>query len=210
MVNDSIVEYTEQEEKIFHAALKVFAKHGKSGARIQDIADLAGINKALVHYYFRSKERLYDSVFTFVITKYFRLISESMSRASDFETMLKEFISTYIETISSNPELPQFLFGEIIRDSEAVYERIANRIQHIPANPLQAFESSMKKAIESGQIRDTSPAHTFLSIIGASVVLMIAQPIARVALPTIDYDYDEILSQRKHHVFDIIYNGLRQ
>ena len=60
-------EYTETEKKIFLAALEVFGREGRNGARMQQIADLAGINKALVHYYFRSKDKLYEEVLSYVV-----------------------------------------------------------------------------------------------------------------------------------------------
>ena len=83
------------EEKIMEAAKIVFMKYGLYGARMQDIADKAGINKALLHYYFRSKERLFDKIFEQALSRYF----DNMQVWTDETLSLKEKIFKFIESI---------------------------------------------------------------------------------------------------------------
>ena len=80
------------EEKIIEAATKIFLEKGKDGARMQEIADRAGINKALLHYYFRSKEKLYQEVFSNELKHFFTSILGTIKERQDF----KEFIQTFI------------------------------------------------------------------------------------------------------------------
>ncbi len=202
-------ELSEQEENIFQAALLVFAREGKEGATIQDIADKAGINKALVHYYFRSKEKLYDAVFGFVLERYFLTLAEALKAQPDFSSTLKYFIARYIDTFMRFPQLPRFMFGEILRDSEAVAARFQKRVERWPTNPFLAFRESLEKAVASGEIRKVDPVHTFLSVIGASVVILMIHPIARGIIPEVRDNLDRIIEERKQQVYDLIYNGLR-
>lgn len=101
------------EEKIMEAAKEVFMKHGLYGARMQDIADKAGINKALLHYYFRNKEKLFDQVFEKALSQYF----EQMNVFSDVSIPLIERIYRYIDNIidffSEYPQMSMFIIKEI-------------------------------------------------------------------------------------------------
>lgn len=202
-------DYTEQENKIFRAALRVFAGHGKDGATIQLIADEAEANKALVHYYFRSKERLYSAVFGYVLKNYFRLLAESMTVEKSFKMMLAGFVERYINMLRDNPDVVQFIVGELIRNPEQVHDQIAANIGVLPVNPFQAFSAQMQEAIDRGEIRDSNPMHTFISILGACIMPFIMYPIGKVVMPEFREDMNGVMEQRKQHVFDLIYNGLR-
>ena len=101
------------EEKIIEAATKIFLEKGKDGARMQEIADRAGINKALLHYYFRSKEKLYAEVFSNELRKFFRSILGTIKESEDFKDFIQTFINLYIDTISKNPKLFRFILWEI-------------------------------------------------------------------------------------------------
>src|SRR5512143_197254 len=106
-------ELSDTEKKIFTASLAVFAEYGKEGARMQDIADRAGITKALVHYYFRSKDRLFEKVFEYIFRTYLSQIGEAVAEAPDFRTSLKRFIDTYIDLVAANPVIFNFMFHQL-------------------------------------------------------------------------------------------------
>src|SRR3982751_3647938 len=94
------------EEKILSAAKKAFLTKGMDGARMQDIADKAGINKALLHYYFRSKDRLFEMIFLEEARKFMpRIATIMLSELTLFEK-IEKFVDQYIDTLSQNPLLP--------------------------------------------------------------------------------------------------------
>ena len=97
------------EDRILEAAKTVFMKHGLYGARMQDIADTAGINKALLHYYFRSKEKLFDKVFEGALVKYFK----QMDVFSDSSLPIKQRVFKYVDNIidfyAEYPQMSMFI-----------------------------------------------------------------------------------------------------
>lgn len=113
------------EEKILEAAKTVFMKHGLYGARMQDIADNAGINKALLHYYFRNKEKLFDQVFENALSQYF----EQMNVFSDTSVPLIERINKYIDNIidffSEYPQMSMFIIKEISINPDLFRSKVA-------------------------------------------------------------------------------------
>jgi TetR/AcrR family transcriptional regulator len=94
--------YSDTERQIFDAALQEFARKGRDGARMQAIADAADINKAMLHYYFRNKDRLYEEVFAFSMRRFMAAFGASLSATPTFEETLRVFIDGYVDFIRDN------------------------------------------------------------------------------------------------------------
>ncbi len=110
------------EESILVAARKVFESKGFDGARMQEISDLAGINRALLHYYFRSKEKMFERIFDEALERLMPLLSTwDHDPEESWESKLKRFISTFITFLKANSML--FLLREIIRKPDLLASR---------------------------------------------------------------------------------------
>ena len=94
------------EEKILNAAQRVFVEKGMDGARMQEIANEAGINKALLHYYFRTKQKLFEAIFKKVFKSILPNIMEMVHSDLPIEKKLEIFIEKYIELLLKNPFVP--------------------------------------------------------------------------------------------------------
>ena len=98
------------EKLIMEAAKKIFGRKGLDGARMQEIADEAGINKALVHYYFRSKEKLFEAVVNETFLSFFPKVLSLMSNPSiSLFKKIESFVNLYISLIQENPHIPGFM-----------------------------------------------------------------------------------------------------
>jgi TetR/AcrR family transcriptional regulator len=201
--------YSETEEKIFQAAIEEFAERGKDGARLQGIADRAGINKALVHYYFRSKDRLYSSVFEHLIRKYLSSLGDSVVDASDYKTTLKRFIDSFVDLIEQRPDIPRFMLKELSSGSQIFRDKfrelIADGSFRTPENMIRQY----RNGVESGEIRDLDAVQTMVSLLGAIVYLYAAFPVVSLLRPEIAEHRPEFIKQRKEHLFELFYNGLK-
>src|SRR5918997_7044366 len=93
------------EERILDAARAVFVRHGTAGARMQEIAQEAGVNQALLHYYFRSKDRLAEAVFRQVAGRLLPTVFEILGSDLSIEEKVERFVSLYIDTLSRSPFL---------------------------------------------------------------------------------------------------------
>ena len=97
------------EEKIFESATEVFVEKGMDGARMQDIANHAGINKALLHYYFRTKDQLFNKVFEMIAGKMFRKFAPVFDENLSLEEKIRFFFRAHISFLQENPRLPAFI-----------------------------------------------------------------------------------------------------
>ena len=112
------------EERILTAARQVFLSRGMDGARMQDIADEAGINKALLHYYFRSKDQLFERIFLEVanafLPKVFAILDSDLTLFEKIERFCKEYISQVMTT----PYVPIFILNEINRQPQEFLKKV--------------------------------------------------------------------------------------
>ncbi|MCB0436733.1 MAG: TetR/AcrR family transcriptional regulator, partial [Mangrovimonas sp.] len=104
------------EAKILNAAESVFQRKGMDGARMQEIANEAGINKALLHYYFRSKQLLFEAVFKKAFSLLAPQLNKILNDDSSVEDKIKNFSFNYISFISEHPYLPNFIISELNRN----------------------------------------------------------------------------------------------
>jgi len=206
MVND---EYTETEEKIFLAALEEFGINGKQGARMQAIADRAGFNKALVHYYFRKKDNLYDKAFDFVIRRFFFRILDSLDTDKSFPELMYDVISLYMDILESNPSLRKFLLREVSDGAPVLSESLRRAFTpDIPTVP-EMFIRKFNDAVHRGVFRPLDPIQTLITLLGACVFFFVGFPVLSSFLPDLTKHRERMLAERKQHIYDILLHGLQ-
>ena len=201
-------EYSETEEKIFRAAIEEFAENGKRGARMHAIADHVGCNKALVHYYFRNKERLYEEVFDFLFSRFFITVHHAITDAPTFQETLTRFVDEFTEFLEEFGPYPILMLKEMDMDSKKKrFERIK---EQTGTGPMSLFREKMEQAVERGEIRGLNARQTFMSIMGECTYLFIAFPVLSLSNPEAAEHKKEIIEERKQHIIDLIYNGLKK
>ncbi|HPT72272.1 MAG TPA: TetR/AcrR family transcriptional regulator [Candidatus Cloacimonadota bacterium] len=199
---------SETEERILSAATEIFLSKGKEGARMQDIANHAKINKALLHYYFRSKDHLYYIVFEMIFTKFIRSFMMNLHFENDFKSDLRNFIYAYIDAISKNQQIFRFFVWEIHSRSENIGKIIPKVFENLGyrSNP---FIEIIERAIETNQIRRVEPAQLFINIVSLCVFPFLAKPIIENFLPVTQISMKSYTEDRKRVVFDFIWNGIQ-
>src|SRR5688500_13463012 len=101
------------EQRILEAARVVFVRRGTAGARMQEIAAEAGVNQALLHYYFRSKERLAEAVFRQVAGRILPTVFEILGSDLAIEEKVERVVSLYLEAFTRSPFLPGYILSEL-------------------------------------------------------------------------------------------------
>ena len=194
------------EKKILDAAKVVFLKKGFDGARMQEIADEAKINKALVHYYFRSKDKLFDAIFREAFQQFLPQIAEIMTTQKPLFEILEIFVDSYITMLSNNPHLPSFVMHEINRNPE----RIVNIIKSSGIKP-EYLEKAIQKEIKAGIINPIKPIHLIINIIAMCLFPFMARPIIQGFMFNGSSEaYKKFLSERKKEVTSFIINSIRK
>ena len=127
MVKKNKIKNISAEEKILAAAHKVFTTKGMNGARMQDIADEAGINKALLHYYFKDKDKLFETIFVVEAQRFFPKITMIFQSDAPLFEKIENFVSEYIDEMQENPYLPWFVINEMNRDPEKLWIKFGGK-----------------------------------------------------------------------------------
>lgn len=194
------------EQKILEAAKKVFIQKGLDGARLEEIASEAGINKALLHYYFRSKENLFETIFDQMIAKIAPDFTAIVESNKPIEEKIEHFVYRYIDFVSENPQLPVFMITEVNRNPERMKD-ILGHTQNFAK--MQQFAFQMITEMQVGRIKAFNPLHLILNIISLCVFPFIAKPVIQAVLQIKDNDLSIILHQRKEEVSRFLREALR-
>jgi AcrR family transcriptional regulator len=160
------------EEKILEAATNVFVAKGMDGARMQEIADEAGINKALLHYYFRSKEKLFEAIFSGIIQFAFPEISRIVKSELPVVEKIELVINAYIDLLRKHPFIPGFVMKELNRDPSGLFKMVLK----FGFNPQVIFDQ-MQAAMDRGEIIQMKPTHLTANIISMCVFPFAARPV---------------------------------
>lgn len=189
------------EEKIYEAARQVFILKGMDGARMQEIADEAGMNKALLHYYFRSKENLFKAVFKDIFTKFFRKVGTALLSDAPVKEKLAVFIDGYVDLIQANPYVPQFIINEINRDPQMLKTLMIES----GVEPQKIIEMFANQANKDNLIK-IDPRHIVVSIIGMLLFPIAARPLLQMIYFNDDQEaYTWFLSERKEMVKNMVF-----
>ena len=193
------------EEKILLAAKKSFFEKGYDGAKMQDIANDAGINKAMLHYYFRSKELLYEKVnmsFAKVIIPQINSLVDT--ELNIFQT-IENFVEIYLEFLQKNPDLPSYFIGEMNRNHDMFFKVLSE----IATQPnFIAFAQKIYSAIEQKEIRPVNPIQLILNIISLCIFPYLAAPMLQYATQSDDTFIGEIIANRKKEITSFILQSL--
>lgn len=192
------------EEKILNAAQTVFIQKGMDGSRMQEIANEAGINKALLHYYFRTKQKLFEAIFKNVFKQIFPNLKAFIISDMPIEDKLGIFIEKYISLLLKNPFLPTFILKEINRDPEF----LASIMKSQGVNPMEVIQM-FEKEMEAGTICKMDPRDLMINILGLSIFPFAAKPLMNIMFfDNGKKDYNDFLVKRKTTVKEFILNSI--
>jgi TetR/AcrR family transcriptional regulator len=194
------------EEKIFESATDVFIEKGMDGARMQDIADRAGINKSLLHYYYRTKDHLFNAVFEMIASQMFRKFAPVLDKNFTLEEKIRFFFREHIAFMQKNPKLPSFILNEIHRNPD----RIRKLVQRIDIEKLwTTLEVQHKEELKRYNITKENIPQFMTTVAGMSVFPFAAKPIISSIMEKMGYNFDEYIEERKEYAADFVINALK-
>jgi len=195
------------EEKIFDAATEEFEEKGFSGTRMQNIADRAGINKALLHYYFRTKEHLFDEVFTKLAKTMFIRLSPVMEKDMTLEEKVRFFYREHIDFLSKNPKLPGFICNEINNNPK----RMQQLLRMVDFKTLwQNMVKHNSDELSKYNITEENLPQIMTTIASLSVFPFAARGIIEVILENVGVDFDKYIEDRKDFAADFVIRALKK
>ncbi|MCC7232755.1 MAG: TetR/AcrR family transcriptional regulator [Bacteroidia bacterium] len=197
--------YCRNELLICEAAKRVFITHGLEGARMQDIADEAGMNKAMLHYYFRSKEKLFHIIFEKELENFFSNMKSILAGDASIQEKILRIIEEEMDSMLSNPRLPMFIFNELSRDPDHFLLKIHNSGA---GETFNSFSRAIRQAGESGQIKPVHPEHLFLDMMSLIVYPFISRPVINAVLKINNQEFGEFIQERKRYISALILESL--
>lgn len=157
------------EEKIQAAAERIFVRDGYDGARMQAIADEAGINKALLHYYFQSKEGLFRKVFLAKLSSFLPRVGAYFFSERSLLNKMEYFVDAYLDLLIKNPEVPQFVL--------ATMRKYPDFLQLFPRQFFLGILEYIQSEVDAGNVRPVQPRQFFTSVMGMIIFPFLGWPI---------------------------------
>lgn len=201
------------EERILDAARKVFIRRGTSGARMQEIAAEAGVNQALLHYYFRSKERLSVAVFQQLASRLFPALIVTLASDASIDEKIDRVIALYLENLAQNPFLPGYIISELHHHPERIPLMLASATGVDPAAMLAGALSRLGQQIEervrAGTMRPISPQQFAANLISLCVFPFAARPMMSMAFSLDDAGFQRFIDERRRELPQFFKQAIR-
>lgn len=199
---------SDTKQRILSAAAKVFAAKGEAGARIQEIADLAKVNKAMIYYYYDNKDGLYERVVDMVVEKTFGEMASVAATDTSPDKKIRQIVDVYVDLYIRHYDLFQLLLIEIVSGGEALSKSVLRYKDTFEQQPDRIPANVIQQGIDEGIFRPLNSEHTFMSLIGMTLIYAFGRPIANIILGIEDTNMEVFLEERRQHVTDLLLNGL--
>lgn len=201
------------ERRILEAARQVFMRRGTAGARMQEIAEAAGVNQALLHYYFRTKDRLAAAVFREAASRLGPAVATVLGSDQPLEEKVEQFVHLYIDTVRQHPFIPGYILAEMHHHPERLATLAAGAGGHSPAalaRPLiEKLATQLHQGALEGRFRSIAAEQFLVNVVALCVMPFAARPALVLALNFDDESFDRFLDERRVELPRFIMGAIR-
>ena len=188
------------EQRILDAAHVVFVRRGTAGARMQEIAAEAGVNQALLHYYFRNKEQLALAAFQRAGKGFMPAVVQVLASPGELEDKVRRIVRLEIEALSRAPYLPGYIIGEVTHRPERAAQLIAAVTgltpQELGPRVLGALKRQIDERVHAGVMRAIAPESFIVNLMSLCIFPFAARPMAQAMLGFDDTRFDQFIARR--------------
>jgi len=196
------------EKAILDAARKVFTRKGFAAARMDEIAREAKINKALLHYYFRSKENLFDLVFEQRLGEFFGALAGILAKPMPLMEKIAAIVAQDIDMLRSRPDLPIFVLQELAHNPERLVEA-ARSVNMGPFTLMKSFKLQVADAVEKKEIKPIDGGQLLINIMSMAIYPFIAKPLIKAVQGMDESQFDRMIQQRKKEVARFVRDAIK-
>ena len=196
--------YDEAERRILDAAHRVFLRRGTSGARTQEIADEAGVNKSMLHYYFRTKENLAHAVFQLAAQEWLSGLGDVLETDAPLETVVREVIAAEVKAVEERPYLTGYLFAELHQRPERVHEALRATQ---PPN-MSGLREHLEAAVAEGRIAPISAEEFIVNLVSLIVFPPAASGVFKALLGIEPDMWDAAMTDRTERLTEFFLRGV--
>ena len=201
------------EQRILDAAHDVFVRRGSAGARMKEIAETAGVNQALLHYYFRSKERLAEAVFRHAARQLMPRVIAVLASEATIEEKVERVVHLELEQLSRAPYLPGYILSELSHNPERVHQLIGAMMGIEPDGFVPQIFTTLKRQIDArvraGTMRRIAPEQFVINLLALCIFPFAAKPMLMALLHLDQQGFERLIAQRKKEITTFFLKGLR-
>lgn len=204
-------------EKIISASIKVFADKGKYGTTMDEIAKMAKVNKAMLYYFFSTKENIYNETVSTVLINIhrnnFTQFKHKLFKLEDPLEMIKAIVKNHLSALSSNLNYTKILIEAMVHNPMEI-SKTAENIKNFhsqnsnDADTRKRILELYKKGVSEGKVRDIDPDQMMISIMGMTLIYFISKPISQMMLNIDVKNEKTFLKKREESIIDLILNGI--
>lgn len=195
------------EEIILDAAREVFLQKGFAAARMCDIAKTANINQAMLHYYFRKKDKLFEIIFEQESQKFYSSFITILNSDLSFFEKLRRIVETDIQKNIAAPFLPLFILNEMHTNPVRMEQFLGSMQRH--ETLYMAFHQLVEQEQAAGRIWPVCPRQLFLSILGLTMFPFLAKPLIKHILDLQNQSFDQLIQDRVDYAGDMLIRSLQ-
>ncbi|MDR2813507.1 MAG: TetR/AcrR family transcriptional regulator [Prevotellaceae bacterium] len=200
--------HTDTEQAILNAAEEVFLNKGFAMAKTVDIAKLAGVNQALLHYYFRTKDNLFEAVFAHKVQSVISTVFEVLGKDIPLMEKIRMQVELQFDFLLSNPKVPFLIISEIARVPqrvENIKQVVGKHVQQI----IEKLQAELDEAHREGKIRKISALNLLVNMLSQNVLLFLVYPIFQSFTNMSDSDLKKFIANRKQENVTCVLNSLK-
>jgi TetR/AcrR family transcriptional regulator len=197
------------EQAILEVAEKLFLEKGFAMTSTTEIAKEVGCNQALVHYYFRTKENLFNVIFEQKFKLFFQEVFEMKTMGNlSFQDKLRHFIESHFDLLRKNPKMPTLILNELSRRPDQIYV-LREKLHTLPEQLFAELEKELQVEIKKGNVRDISMMDIIISMLSLNIALFVIMPIAEKMLQINEIQKDFMITHRRSENVEFILKSLR-
>ncbi len=200
------------EQKILDAAHSVFLRRGTSGARMQEIASEAGVNKALLHYYFRSKERLAEAVFQRVARGLIPPLMQVLASEASIEEKVHRIVHMEIDHLERSPLLPGYIISELHQNPERAFQFVTAMtglaIETVAPFVTGTLRNQIDERVKAGTMLPIAPEQFVINVVSLCVFPFAIQPMLSVFLGINQSGFEGFMTERRKGLSEFILRGI--
>jgi TetR/AcrR family transcriptional regulator len=201
------------EQRILDAAHAVFVRRGTAGARMQEIATEAGVNQALLHYYFRNKEQLAQAAFERAARGLMPAVIQVMGSEGALEDKVRRVIELELEHLSRAPYLPGYIISEVTHQPARAVQLIAavtgQAPQDLGPRVLTTLRRQIKEGVAAGTMRPMAPQSFMVNLLALCIFPFAVRPMLQVMLGLDDRRFDQFITRRRRDLPAFFLGALR-
>ncbi len=201
------------EQRILDAAHAVFLRRGTAGARMQEIADEAGVNKALLHYYFRNKDRLAQAVFQRAAQQLLPSVVEALAADASLEDKVARVVQLELDHLSRSPFLPGYLLSEMHHQPERMRQLVTSIIGVSFDATRKAVLAMLRRQIDArvraGTMRRIAPEQFVINLLALCIFPFAARPMIMVLLGLDEAGFGQLVERRRKEIAPFFLGALR-